>query len=331
MNILVTGVAGFIGYSLSKELLKKGFNVYGIDNLNTYYDIDLKKNRLNLLKDNKLDFKKIDLSNFEDLKKYIDQTNFDIVIHLAAQAGIRYSLVNPKEYINSNIIGTFNLLENIKEKNIKHLIAASSSSVYGNIQNKIFSESLKVDEQISLYASTKKSLENLCFSYSHLYSMPTSILRFFTVYGPWGRPDMAIYKFTKKILNCEEIEVYNKGNIYRDFTYIDDVITAIYKLINFSPSENNRLSNDSMSKIAPYRVLNIGNGSEVDINKIIYILEKITGVDAKKKYLPIQKGDVNFTLSNNQLLEQLIDFKPSTPIEIGIKNFFDWYKDYYSN
>ena len=330
MKILITGSAGFIGFNLSNELIKnKKYQSQGIDNFNEYYDINLKLDRSKLLNQNGFITKKIDISKKDDLSEYFKDQNFDIVIHLAAQAGVRYSIENPDSYINSNIVGTFNLLEAIKKSNIKHLIVASTSSVYGFQDEIKFSEHIKADSQISLYSSTKKSAESIAHSYSYTYEIPTTVIRFFTVYGPWGRPDMALFKFVKAILEDKEIEIYNDGKMWRDFTYIDDLVHSIIKLIEVNPQDSTHYQNDTKSLVAPFRVVNIGNQKSIELNDFIASLEKIMDKKAKKVFLPMQLGDVPYTLSDCTLLNELIGFHPSTPVEIGIKNFFEWYKQYY--
>jgi UDP-glucuronate 4-epimerase len=328
MNILITGVAGFIGYSLAKKLkLNKKYKIYGIDNLNNYYDKKLKINRLEDL--NLRFFEKIDISKKIDIEKYFKNKKFDIIIHLAAQAGVRYSLENPDSYISSNIIGTFNLLDISKNLNIKHFIFSSTSSIYGNRSKVSFKETDKSDSQISLYSSSKKSCESILHSYSYNYQIPISILRFFTVYGPWGRPDMALFKFVKALLSNEVIDVYNKGKLWRDFTYIDDLVESIDRLIPCIPTNEKINSNDSISKDALTRTINIGNQKSIKLDDFIMAIENYFNKKFKIRYLPLQKGDVEYTLSNTNLLKNLTNFSPKTDIKVGIKNFCDWYLDYY--
>ena len=330
MKILVTGAAGFIGYHICKMLIKENNFVYGLDNISNYYDVNLKKNRLKNLKSSKFHFEKIDLSKSNEIKNYFNNKNFDVIIHLAAQAGVRYSLNQPNKYIQSNIVGTSNLLEAIKIKNIKHFLIASSSSVYGNSKKKIFNENMKSDEQLSLYASTKKAIESISHSYSYNFQIPISVLRFFTVYGEWGRPDMALFNFTKNILSHKKIDLYNKGEMYRDFTYIDDVVESIKRLIKIPPSEKNRINNDSLSIYAPYRVLNIGNEKQISLKNFVQTIESIVGIKAIKNFEKMQKGDVIYTKSCSNILNELTGYKPNTNINIGIKCFYDWYKGYYN-
>ena len=332
-KIYITGSSGFIGFHTAKRLLNKGIKVHGFDSMNTYYDLKLKKDRLNILKKYKnFSFTKGLLENEKVLSNSISKFKPSIIIHLAAQAGVRYSLENPKNYLNSNIVGTFNILKNAHKFNIKHLIIGSSSSVYGANKKIPFQEIDKADHQVSFYAATKKSTESLAHSYSSLWKIPVTMLRFFTVYGPWGRPDMAYFKFTKKILEGKRIDIFNKGKMYRDYTYIDDIVTGVCKLINKAPSLNKKImfQNDSLSPVAPYRILNIGNTKKILLLDFIKSLEKELKVKAKKRYLPMQKGDVYSTLSNSHLLKKITGYNPKTSYKTGIKKFVDWYLDYYS-
>ena len=332
-KIYITGSSGFIGFHTAKRLLNKGIRVHGFDSMNTYYDLKLKKNRLNILKKYKnFSFTKGLLENEKILSNSISKFKPSIIIHLAAQAGVRYSLENPKNYLNSNIVGTFNILKNAHKFNIKHLIIGSSSSVYGANKKIPFQEIDKADHQVSFYAATKKSTESLAHSYSSLWKIPVTMLRFFTVYGPWGRPDMAYFKFTKKILEGKRIDIFNKGKMYRDYTYIDDIVTGVCKLINKAPSLNKKIKfkNDSLSPVAPYRILNIGNTKKILLLDFIKSLEKELKVKAKKRYLPMQKGDVYSTLSNSYLLKKITGYNPKTSYKTGIKKFVNWYLDYYS-
>ena len=332
-KIYITGSSGFIGFHTAKRLLNKGIKVHGFDSMNTYYDLKLKKDRLNILKKYKnFSFTKGLLENEKVLSNSISKFKPSIIIHLAAQAGVRYSLENPKNYLNSNIVGTFNILKNAHKFNIKHLIIGSSSSVYGANKKIPFQEIDKADHQVSFYAATKKSTESLAHSYSSLWKIPVTMLRFFTVYGPWGRPDMAYFKFTKKILEGKRIDIFNKGKMYRDYTYIDDIVTGVCKLINKAPSLNKKIKfrNDSLSPVAPYRILNIGNTKKILLLDFIKSLEKELKVKAKKRYLPMQKGDVYSTLSNSQLLKKITGYNPKTSYKTGIKKFVNWYLDYYS-
>ena len=332
-KIYITGSSGFIGFHTAKRLLNKGIKVHGFDSMNTYYDLKLKKDRLNILKKYKnFSFTKGLLENEKVLSNSISKFKPSIIIHLAAQAGVRFSLESPKNYLNSNIVGTFNILKNANKINIKHLIIGSSSSVYGANKKIPFQEIDKADHQVSFYAATKKSTESLAHSYSSLWKIPVTMLRFFTVYGPWGRPDMAYFKFTKKILEGKRIDIFNKGEMYRDYTYIDDIVTGVCKLINKAPSLNKKIKfkNDSLSPVAPYRILNIGNTKKILLLDFIKSLEKELKVKAKKRYLPMQKGDVYSTLSNSHLLKKITGYNPKTSYKTGIKKFVDWYLDYYS-
>ena len=332
-KLFITGSSGFIGFHVAKRYLDKGFKVYGFDSMNNYYDVKLKRSRLYILKKYKnFSFTKGYLENQKKLNSSINKFKPSIIIHLAAQAGVRYSIENPKIYLNSNIIGTFNVIECAKKLKIKHLIIGSSSSVYGANKKFPFQEIDKTDRQISFYAATKKSTESLAHSYSGLWKIPITVLRFFTVYGPWGRPDMALFKFTRKILNNEEIEIFNKGNMKRDFTYIDDLINGIISVLNLIPNnENNnlKLKNDSLSKSAPYRIINIGNANPTNLMKYISLIEEKLGIRAKKKFLDMQKGEVKDTWSDISLIKNLNGFEPKTNISQGIENFVEWYRHYY--
>ena len=326
---LVTGAAGFIGFHICNRLIKKRFKVIGIDGMTNYYDVNLKKERLKILKKNKnFFFHRQKLEDLKSLKSVFRKYNPTHVIHLGAQAGVRYSLKNPKSYIDSNILGTFNILESAKIFKLSHLLIASTSSVYGANKRQPFKETDKVDTPLSLYAASKKSCEILAHSYSYNWQIPITIFRFFTVYGPWCRPDMAFFKFIDLAEQNKNIEVYNYGKMERDFTYIDDLIISIEKLIDKIPSK--RLSNDSLSSVAPYRIVNIGNSSKQSLKKAIQILEKNYGKVFKKEYVEMQKGDVKSTLSSTNLLSKLIHFSPDTSIEKGIKKFVKWYKEYKS-
>ena len=333
-KILVTGSAGFIGFHLVKKLLDNEHDVIGIDNLNNYYDVKLKKLRLEKIQkfteesrlNVKYKFFKIDLANKSSLKKLFKENSFDYVINLAAQAGVRYSLDNPDAYVNSNLIGFVNLLECCREKSIKHFLFASSSSVYGMNIKQPFSTSDNTDFPISLYAATKKSNELIAHSYSHLFNIPSTGLRFFTVYGPYGRPDMAYFKFTKLIEDNKKIDIYNNGQMKRDFTYIDDIIEGIFKVIKSPPKP---MISDITNAQAPFRLLNIGNNNPVTLDRFIKAIEKALSKKAKKNMLPMQDGDVPITFADISDLSEQFGFKPSTSIEVGIDEFVKWYKLYY--
>ena len=333
MKIFITGSSGFIGFHLAKELLEKGYYVYGYDSINNYYDIKLKKKRNKILKKyKKYKFTKGNLENYNQLSKIVSKFRPKIIIHLAAQAGVRYSIDNPDVYLNSNILGTFNVLKVSDKIKVKHLIIGSSSSVYGANKKIPFREIDKTDNQISFYAATKKSTESLAHSYSSLWKLPVTMLRFFTVYGPLGRPDMAYFKFTQKIIKKKQIEIYNKGKMYRDYTYIDDIVGGIISLINKAPNirQIGKFKNDSLSHVAPFRILNIGNTKKVLLLDFIKSLEKEIGIKAKKKFLPMQKGDVHSTLSDTKLLQQITGYKTKTNYKLGIKKFVKWFKEFYS-
>jgi len=332
-KVLITGVAGFIGFHLAKRLLDEKKTVLGIDNINDYYDPSLKEARLQILKgyENFIFFKS-SLEDSKEIKQIFLDHSPDVVVNLAAQAGVRYSLENPKAYIDSNIVGFFNILEGCKKTKVKHLIFASSSSVYGGNTNMPFSVHDNVDHPISLYAATKKSNELMAHTYSHLFGLPCTGLRFFTVYGPWGRPDMALFKFTKAILEDKPIDVYNYGKMKRDFTYIDDIIEGVVRVMKRIPQPNPNWDSDHpdpSTSFAPYKLYNIGNNNPVELSYFIELIEKNLGKKAKKNLLPLQPGDVIATYADVSDLEKDVGFKPSTPLDVGIANFISWYKDYY--
>ena len=333
MKILITGSSGFIGFHLSKKLLDKGHKVYGYDSMNNYYDVRLKKARYNILKKYKnFSFTKNKLENKNSLEKVFKKFKPSIVIHLAAQAGVRYSIEKPRVYLDSNINGTYNIIEVSKKLNVKHLIMASSSSVYGANKKIPFKETDKTETQLSIYAATKKSNESMAHSYSNIWKLPITMLRFFTVYGPWGRPDMALFKFTKGILENKKIDIYNNGKMYRDFTYVDDIVEGIRLLIHKIPNHKNlgKYKNDSLSPVAPFRVLNIGNTKKVYLLDFIKEIEKSLEKKAIRNYMPLQKGDVKQTLSNTNLLKQLTGYNPKTNFKSGIRKFLNWYLNYYN-
>ena len=332
MKILITGSSGFIGFHLSKLLLEKGNSVYGIDSMNNYYDVILKKARLNILKKyRKFNFSKVNLENRKKIRNIFNKVKPRIVIHLAAQAGVRYSIDKPRVYLKSNVDGTFNVIEASHKIKVKHLIMASSSSVYGANKKIPFKEIDKTETQLSIYAATKKANESMAHAYSNIWNIPMTMLRFFTVYGPWGRPDMALFKFTKGIINNKKIDIYNYGKMYRDFTYIDDIVKGISLLINKPPSikQKNKFKNDTLSTVAPFRILNIGNTKKIYLLNFIRQIERELGKKAIRNYMPLQKGDVKQTLSDTSLLKKLTNYNPKTNYKTGIKNFINWYKNYY--
>ena len=331
-KIYITGAAGFIGFHAAKKFLDKGIKVHGFDSINNYYDIKLKNSRLKILKKYKnFSFTKGLLENQKLIDKSVLNFKPTIIIHLAAQAGVRYSIDNPNAYLNSNILGTFNVINIANKIKVKHLIIGSSSSVYGANKKIPFQEVDKTDHQVSFYAATKKSAESLAHSYSSLWKLPITMLRFFTVYGPWGRPDMAYFKFTKKILSQKEIDIYNKGKMFRDYTYIDDIVDGISKLLTKGPSKKqiNKYKNDSLSPVAPFRILNIGNTKKINLMSFINALEKELKRKTKKNYLPMQKGDVHSTLSDCTLLKKITGYSPTTNYKTGIRKFVEWYLSYY--
>ncbi len=332
MTIFITGSSGFIGFHLSQKLLDTGYKVHGFDSMNNYYDVKLKKARYQILKKYKnFSFTKGQLENQKNIRNSILKYKPKIIIHLAAQAGVRYSIDKPRVYLDSNIIGTYNIIELAKKVNVRHLLIASSSSVYGANKKLPFKEIDKTETQLSVYAATKKSTESLAHSYSNIWNIPITMLRFFTVYGPWGRPDMALFKFTKGILNKKKIDIYNKGKMYRDFTYIDDIVVGIKALINKAPNlkQSGRFKNDSLSPVAPFRTINIGNTNKIYLLDFINTLEKELGIKAKRNYMPMQKGDVKTTLSDTTLLKKITGYNPKTNYKTGIKKFLNWYLDYY--
>jgi UDP-glucuronate 4-epimerase len=334
MKILITGVAGFIGFHLSQKLLKEGYQVIGIDNLNDYYDPGLKKDRLKILeKYNSFTFHKVDLKDKAEVDNIFETYKPTHVVNLAAQAGVRYSIENPYAYVDSNLIGFMNILEACRNYPVKHLIYASSSSVYGGNKVAPFSTNHNVDHPVSLYAATKKSNELMAHTYSHLYGIPTTGLRFFTVYGPWGRPDMAYFSFTRDIIVGKPIKVFNHGKMERDFTYIDDIIEGILRLIDKIPEANkawDETVDDISTSFAPYKIYNIGNNQPVSLMRFINILEEKIGKVAEKIYMDMQPGDVLKTYADVSDLQKDIGFKPSTSLEQGLAEFVRWYKDYYN-
>lgn len=333
MKFLITGAAGFIGFHVSQRLLEAGHEVTGIDNLNDYYEVTLKEARLAQIKSSLFTFKKIDLADRIAMEQLFSESKFDRVIHLAAQAGVRYSIENPHAYAESNLMGHLNILEGCRHNKVKHLLYASSSSVYGLNRKMPFSTEDSVDHPVSLYAATKKANELMSHTYSHLYGLPTTGLRFFTVYGPWGRPDMALFKFTKAMIAGKSIDVYNYGKMKRDFTYIDDIAEAIVRLQDVIPQVDTEWTVENGSPAtssAPYRVYNIGNSSPVELMDYITALEEALGIEAEKNMMPIQAGDVLETSADTQALYEVIGFKPETSVKKGVANFVEWYKQYYN-
>ena len=333
MKIIVTGSAGFIGSFLTQRLIERGDEVVGVDNHNDYYDPKLKEDRLSRFIDNKnYTHLRCDISDKNQIDDIFKKNKPEKVVNLAAQAGVRYSMENPQSYVDSNIIGFTNILEACRYYNIKHLVYASSSSVYGANTMMPFSIHHNIDHPLSLYAASKKANELFAHTYSNLYNLPTTGLRFFTVYGPWGRPDMALFKFTKAILNGEIVQVFNYGNHRRDFTYVDDIVEGVIRVLDKPAEPNKKWSSknpDPGSSFAPWRVYNIGNNNPIELNDYINAIEKATGIEAKKELLPLQPGDVPDTFADVSDLEKFFNYKPSTKIEDGIRNFVDWYKGYY--
>lgn len=333
MNVLITGAAGFIGMHTTLKLLERGDEVIGIDNINDYYDVGLKKARLEKLKKyKKFTFAQLCLEDKIEIEKIFDKYKPERVIHLAAQAGVRYSLENPLAYISANIEGFVNILEGCRHNDVKHLTYASSSSVYGGNKKLPFSEHDNIDHPVSLYAATKKSNELMAHTYSHLFNLPTTGLRFFTVYGPWGRPDMALFLFTKAIIEGKPINVFNNGNMIRDFTYIDDIVEGVVKISDKPATECpnfNASSPDPATSNSPYRVFNIGNNNPVELMSYIKALENALGIEAEKNFMPMQMGDVPATCSDTTELYKWVGFVPNTLIQDGINNFVKWYKEFY--
>jgi len=333
MNVLVTGAAGFIGYHLSEKLLARGDTVVGFDNVNSYYEVSLKETRLaRLMKKQGFSFIRADLADRAAIETLFSKNRFDRVVHLAAQAGVRYSLENPQAYVDANLVGFVNILEACRHAKVPHLAYASSSSVYGANTRMPFSVHDNVDHPVSLYAATKKANELMAHTYAHLFRLPTTGLRFFTVYGPWGRPDMALFGFTKKILAGEPIEVFNHGKMRRDFTFVDDIVEGVVRVSDRIPQPNPSWSSDNPdpgTSSAPYRVYNIGNHQPVELLEFIAIIERKLGKKAEKKLMPIQPGDVPATYADVADLQRDVGFAPATPLEVGIGRFVDWYREYY--
>lgn len=333
MKVLVTGAAGFIGFHLSKRFLGKGYEVVGLDAVTDYYDVNLKRARLSILNEQKgFSHAEIDLSDQAKMQALFEKERFDYVVNLAAQAGVRYSLINPKSYVDANIVGFSYILEGCRHTGVKHLVFASSSSVYGLNTKMPFSVHDNVDHPISLYAASKKANELMAHSYSYLFKLPCTGLRFFTVYGPWGRPDMALFLFTKGILEGTPINIFNNGKMRRDFTYIDDIVEGVVRVTERIASPNLEWSSDTpdpSSSPAPYKIYNIGNNNVVELERYIEVLEEVLGKKAIRNYMPMQPGDVPATYANVDDLVEDVGFKPNTPIEEGIKKFVEWYRWYY--
>ena len=333
MNILVTGAAGFIGSTLSLRLLARGDRVFGLDNLNDYYDVKLKQARLARLRAfPNFEFELADIVDRERMARLFTERHFDAVMHLAAQAGVRYSIENPGAYIDANLVGFTNVIEGARRSNAGHFVFASSSSVYGANAKLPFAEDDNIDHPVSLYAATKKANELIAHSYAHLYRLPSTGLRFFTVYGPWGRPDMALFKFTRGMLADETIPVFNRGEMVRDFTYVDDIVEGVLRVID-QPAQADpawtALAPTPSSSNAPYRIYNIGNNQPVKLMHYIEVIEQCLGKKAKLELLPLQDGDVPATIADVSRLEAAVGFKPATPIETGVRRFIDWYREYY--
>ena len=333
MHVLVTGVAGFIGHHLALRLLARGDSVVGIDNLNDYYDVKLKENRLKRFPaGGNFTFLKLDITDRAAVQALFEEQKFDAVVNLAAQAGVRYSITNPHAYIDANIVGFINLIEGARHSSVKHFVFASSSSVYGANTRLPLSEDDNVDHPLSLYAATKKANELMAHSYANLFQLPCTGLRFFTVYGPWGRPDMALFKFTKAILADEPIQVFNHGNMIRDFTYIDDIVEGVMRVVDATAKPDPTWSGDKPNpaiSYAPYRIFNIGNNNPIQLMRYISALEDCLGKKAKMDMLPMQPGDVPATAADVSRLQNAVDFRPRTEVETGIAKFVDWYRSYY--
>lgn len=334
MRIFITGTAGFIGYHLAKLLLDEGFEVLGFDGMTDYYDPALKRRRhQNLLQNPRFRAVEAMLEDRETFDAAVDDFTPDVLVHLAGQAGVRYSIEAPDSYVQSNVVGTFHVIEAAKRHAVRHLLIASTSSVYGANEAMPFRETDKADHQLSFYAATKKATEAMAHSYAHLWDIPTTIFRFFTVYGPWGRPDMALFKFVSAILDGRPVDIYNGGNLSRDFTYVDDLVRAIRLLIDVAPVRPRSAADidegDSLSLVAPYRIVNIGGGDPVKLMAFVEAVEAAVGKPAKCNMLPMQPGDVVDTCADSQLLERLTGYAPQTDIETGVRSFVAWYRDYY--
>ncbi len=334
-RVFVTGAAGFIGYHLAKLLVEEGFEVHGYDGLTDYYDVSLKQARLALLaKYTSFSFTQAMLEDSFTLEHTVSEFAPEIIVHLAAQAGVRYSLENPHAYVQSNVVGTMNILEAARQNSVSHLLMASTSSVYGANTVMPFNEVQKADTQLTIYAATKKANENMSHAYSHLWDIPTTMIRFFTVYGPWGRPDMALFKFVDGILDGRPIDIYNRGDMKRDFTYINDLVKAIRLLMDIVPptpklAEKSGVAGDSLSPRAPWRVVNIGNSNKVSLLDFLNEIEAYLEVKAQRNLMPMQAGDVSATWADSSLLRELTGFSPSIPVRHGIAEFIDWFRSYY--
>tara|TARA_R110000787_G_scaffold113369_1_gene222564 strand:- start:27189 stop:28202 length:1014 start_codon:yes stop_codon:yes gene_type:complete len=333
-RILITGTAGFIGFHLSKLLLAEGFRVHGYDGMTDYYDVTLKQRRhAMLLQSNAFSATEGLLEDEAKFWSVAQDFKPDVIVHLAAQAGVRYSLENPRAYLDSNVIGTFNVMEAARKLEVEHLLMASTSSVYGANDEMPFQETEKADTQLTIYAATKKANESMAHAYAHLWTLPTTMFRFFTVYGPWGRPDLALFKFVDAILDGRPIDIYNHGDMYRDFTYVDDLVRGIRLLIDTPPerpaSADDIKAGDSLSPVAPYRIVNIGNSNKVRLLDFVDAIEDELGVKAQRNYMDIQPGDVPATWANAELLKSLTGYRPQTDIKDGIRDFVTWFRDYY--
>ncbi len=328
---LITGTAGFIGFHLAKLLLDQGFRVQGYDGMSDYYDVRLKQRRHQiLLQSPGFTTTEAQLEDRETLDRVADDFQPEIIVHLAAQAGVRYSLENPRAYIDANVVGSFNVMEVARRHKVSHLLMASTSSAYGANEVMPFSETDRADHQLTIYAATKKATESMGHAYAHLWGIPTTMFRFFTVYGPWGRPDMALYKFVEAILKGQPLDIYNHGEMYRDFTYVTDLVQGIRLLIDAPPVMGAPVEGDSLSPAAPWRVVNIGNSDKVKLLDFVEAIEAATGRTAIRNYMPMQKGDVPATWANADLLRRLTGYAPQTDVRTGVQAFVDWYRDYYN-
>ncbi len=330
-KVLITGTAGFIGFHLARLLLDEGFRVQGYDGMSEYYDVRLKQRRHQILLQNP-HFSTVEalLEDRESLDRVADDFQPEVIVHLAAQAGVRYSLEQPRTYIDANVIGTFNVMEVARRLKVQHLLMASTSSVYGANEAMPFSETDKADSQLTIYAATKKATESMGHAYAHLWGIPTTMFRFFTVYGPWGRPDMALFKFVEAILNDRPIDIYNRGEMYRDFTYVTDLVRAISLLIDAVPVLGQPVEGDSLSHAAPWRVVNIGNSDKVKLLDFVEAIEECLGRKAQRNYMPMQMGDVHATWADASLLRRLTGYAPETDVKDGITAFVAWYRQYYA-